>query len=213
MKFVISYSCGKDSALAFYKMKQAGHEPVCLIITVNEEAGRSWFHGVDYGLMDKVSKALGLPIITSVGKGDDYNSAFESSLEKAREMGAQCCVFGDIDIEGHLEWNKERCAAAGLECVMPLWGQGRERVVAQLFDAGFEAIIKCVNKEYLDNGFLGKTLSAGLVEKIRSTGADICGENGEYHTFVRNGPIFENPVPIELGEVVDFGSHAAIDIR
>jgi len=213
MKIAVSYSCGKDSALAFYKMKRAGHEPLCLIITVNEEAGRSWFHGVDYDLMEKVSKAIGLPIITSAGKGEDYNENFESALAKAKKMGVQGCVFGDIDIAQHLDWNQSRCGAVGLECIVPLWGQSRESVVVELLGAGFEAVIKCVDKKYLDAGFLGKTLDAALVEKIGATGADICGENGEYHTFVRNGPIFNEPVPTVLGEVVDFGSHAAIDIK
>ena len=213
MKFAISYSCGKDSALTLYKMIKTGNEPVCLIVTINEDAGRSWFHGVDEGLLEKVSSALGIPVIAARCKGENYQSAFEDALGKAAEMGAQCCAFGDIDIEGHLDWNRDRCAAAGLECLVPLWGLTREEAVAELLEAGFEARIKCIDKQYLDSSFLGKTLNPELIEKIRATGADICGENGEYHTFVCNGPIFREPVEIAVGDIIDFGSHAAIDIR
>jgi len=213
MKFAMSYSCGKDSALALYKMIKAGNEPVCIIVTINEDAGRSWFHGVDEGLLEKVSGALELPLIAARCTGATYQAAFESALKKAAELGAECCAFGDIDIEGHLDWNRERCATAGLECEVPLWGLSRGEAVSELLEAGFEAKIKCVQKEYLDISFLGKTLDAALVREIEATGADICGENGEYHTFVCNGPIFRKPVLITTGEIVDFDTHAVIDIR
>ena len=213
MKFAMSYSCGKDSALTLYKLIKAGNEPVCLIVTINEDAGRSWFHGVDERLLEKVSAALGLPLIAARCKGEEYNSAFESALRTAAELGAECCAFGDIDIEGHLDWNRERCAAAGLECLVPLWGITRETAVSELLEAGFEARIKCVDKRYLDSSFLGKALDRALIEEIRETGADICGENGEYHTFVCSGPIFREPVEITIGDIVDLDTHAAIDIR
>ena len=213
MKFAASYSFGKDSALALWRMKCAGHEPVCLITTVNEEAGRSWFHGIDHNLMDAVSDSMGIPLIKCICSGENYHTEFDKCLQQAHRMGAEACVFGDIDIEGHLEWNSERCAAAGLNCVVPLWHENRESVVYEMIDAGFNAVIKCVQSEFLDDSFLGMEITRDLIEKIRLTGADICGENGEYHTFVRGGPLFKNQVEIELGDILDLGSHSAIDIR
>jgi len=212
MKFAMSYSCGKDSALALDKMIQGGHEPVCLVVTVNAAEGRSWFHGADDALLAKVSDALGIPLVTARCVGDEYNEAFETALSRASEMGAEACVFGDIDIEGHLEWNRSRCAAADLECIMPLWQMTRKAAVDELLAAGFTARVKCVDKAWLDASFLGEVLTDALLERIAATGADICGENGEYHTFVSDGPIFRHPVTIDVGEVIDLGSHAVIDI-
>ena len=103
MKFAISYSCGKDSALALYRMIQAGHEPVCLLVTFNELMGRSWFHGVDPLLLESISQSLNIPLITCPCRGEDYRTALETGMRKARDLGATACVFGDIDIEGHLE--------------------------------------------------------------------------------------------------------------
>jgi len=213
MKFAMSYSCGKDSALALHKMIQSGHEPVCIIVTFNKDAGRSWFHGADDELLGEVSRALGLPLITARCSGEEYQSAFENALRQAKKLGAQCVAFGDIDIEGHLSWNRERCSAAELECLMPLWGMARADAVSELLAAGFTAHIKSIDKQYLDTSFLGEALSEPVIVRIAATGADICGENGEYHTFVSDGPIFRHAVPVEFGEIIDLGTHAVIDIK
>ena len=213
MKFAMSYSCGKDSALALYKMIQAGHKPVCFVVAFNKDAGRSWFHGADEQLLNKVAEALNLPLVTANSNGVDYEAAFDEALCQAKELGAQCIAFGDIDIEGHLEWNQARCNAAGLECAVPLWGMARKEAVRELLDAGFIARIKNVDKKQLDESFLGETLTDAVIRRIAATGADICGENGEYHTFVSDGPIFQYPVKIEIGEVIDLGDHAVVDIK
>jgi diphthamide synthase (EF-2-diphthine--ammonia ligase) len=89
----------------------------------------------------------------------------------------------------------------------------REKAVSEMLELGYSGIIKIVNKKYLGKEFLGKKLDKILVEKIRATGADICGENGEYHTFVTDGPMYQNPVLITLGDIVDFGDYAAIEIK
>ena len=194
-------------------MIKQGHNPVALITTVNIEQKRSWFHGVQSGLMSAVSESMRIPLISCECTPDNYTEAYEAGLAKARLAGADFCVFGDIDIEGHREWNEERCQNAGLSCVMPLWRQDREKLTLEGIEAGFKAMIKIVDSEKLDDSFLGRTLTAGLVEKIKATGVDVCGENGEYHTFVYDGPLFASPVAFETGEVVDFGTHKAVDIK
>jgi len=213
MKFAISYSCGKDSALALLRMKNDGHEPVCMITTINESAGRSWFHGVDYELLEDISDSLGIPLVKCLCDGDNYHTEFEKCLSAAAAMGAEACVFGDIDIDDHLEWNRKRCEAAGLECVLPLWKQSREALAYETVDTGIKAIIKCVQSDILDDSFLGETLTRELIGRISETGADICGENGEYHTLVYDGPVFQYPVKIKLADIIDFGTHSVIDIR
>ncbi|MDR2534539.1 MAG: adenine nucleotide alpha hydrolase [Treponema sp.] len=213
MKFAMSYSFGKDSALGFYKMLQAGHEPVCLITAMNQEKGRSWSHGVRPEVIELSAAALGLPVVEAFCGAEDYGKAFEEALAQAAGKGAECCAFGDMDIEAHGAWNKARCAAAGLGCVMPLWGIARERAFGELIECGFTALITCVEKKWLAPEFLGKPLSKALGESIAAAGADVCGENGEYHTFVTGGPTYSNPVGIIPGPVIDLGEYAVLDIR
>ena len=213
MKFVISYSCGKDSALALHRMRQQGHRPVGLLVMINREQSRSWFHGVDKPLLEAVSRSLRIPLLCGECEGKDYAAAMEAALVRAKAAGAGAAVFGDIDIEGHRQWSSERCAAADLEAVFPLWGEDRLALVEEVIGLGFKAMIKCVDKSKVDPKLLGETLSRALVEEIAACGADACGENGEYHTFVYDGPIFSFPLTIEQGRVIDFGTHAAIDLR
>lgn len=212
MKFAISFSFGKDSALAMYRMVQAGHEPVALLNSYDASRGRSWVHGVEPPLMEAVAQSLGLPLILCDCTADRYNEGLEEGLAKAKAMGAQACAFGDIDLEGHADYDRARCAAAGIACVLPLWQGGREDLVRECLAVGFMPLIKVVRTDLLDASYLGQTLTMPLARKIGATGADICGENGEYHTFVYDGPLFSHPVAATSRGVVDLGDYLALDI-
>ncbi len=191
-KFAISYSCGKDSTLALYRMIKNGHIPVALIISVNKDVSRSWFHGVDEVTISQISKSLNIPVIKAFSSGDDYASAFIKALKEAKDMGAECCVFGDIDLEGHREWGEEICKQVSMEATFPLWKENRLSITNEFIDTGFTAVIKAVSKQFnLPKEMLGKTLTHEIVDEITKLGSDPCGENGEYHTFVYDGPIFE----------------------
>lgn len=211
MNFVTSYSGGKDSALALCRMIEQGHNPVALITTINSEQKRSWFHGIQNELLFAVSRSLNIPMIFCESNQDNYIQVFEQSLDKALKMGADACVFGDIDIEEHKLWNEERCEKVGLKLVLPLWQEKRETLVREMLAKNFKAVIKIIDSN-LDISFLGQDLTDLLIDKIKATGADPCGENGEYHTFVYDGPIFTYPVLFEKGKIIDFGTHKAIDI-
>ena len=213
MKFVMSYSCGKDSTLALHKLIQAGNEPVGLLVMVNEDLDRSWFHGADYKLLDKFSKALGIPLILCPSKGEEYHIAFEKGLAEAMDLGAEMAGFGDIDIEGNRAWSEERCKNAGIKGSFPLWQKGRETVVAEIIDSGFQCIIKSINNKLLPKELLGRPLDAETAEVMASCGIDLCGENGEYHTLAVGGPVFKGELNYELGEVLHFGDRSVIEIR
>ena len=212
LNFAISYSGGKDSALALHRMIRQGHKPAALITTVNIEHNRSWFHGIQDELLQSISNSLQIPLIICKCTANDYTQLFENSLEKARLMGADSCVYGDIDIGDHREWNEERCQKAGLKCVLPLWRQDRETLVRETIASGFKALIKIVDSRKLGDSFLGQILTIPLIEEIKNAGVDVCGENGEYHTFVYDGPVFKSPVAFETGKPIDFGAHKAIEI-
>ena len=136
MKFVMSYSCGKDSTLALARLKAAGGEPAGLLVMVNEEMDRSWFHGADYRLLEKYSQALGIPLLLCPSGAEAYADAFEEGLRKAGRLGAEAACFGDIDIEEHRGWCEARCLSVGLEAIFPLWQEKRAAVVEELIDEG-----------------------------------------------------------------------------
>lgn len=213
MKFVMSYSCGKDSTLSLYRMIKAGHEPLALLITVDKKVCRSWFHGVPKHLLEEVSKSLNIPLLLVESIGDNYKETFEEALGKAKEQGAEACVFGDIDLEAHRTWCTDRCEAVGLEAVFPLWLEDREVLTHEFIDLGFTTVLKNVKLECLGEEFLGKVLTKELVEKIKATGSDACGENGEYHSFVYDGPLFSYPVSFEVGENILTETHGYLDIK
>lgn len=212
MKFVISYSGGKDSVMALHKMLAAGHMPIGLLVTVNREMRRSWFHGVDFDFLKTISDSLGIPLILCESGVDDYNAAIEKSLAEAKERGAEACVFGDIDIEDHLQWCKERCAAVDIGCIHPLWQRDRKENTEEIISLGYQCLIKCVSNQALPQSFLGRILDTDLVEEMTALGIDVCGENGEYHTVVVDGPVFRYPVGYECKEILDFGSISAVNI-
>lgn len=213
MKFVMSYSCGKDSTLALHKLIEAGNEPVGLLIMVNEEMSRSWFHGADYKMLDKFSKALDIPLILCPCKGEEYHAAFEKGLQKAKEAGAQMAGFGDIDIENNRKWCEERCEAVGIKAEFPLWQQGREHIVREIIDKGYCCIVKSIHNKLLPKEILGKALGKEVADIMKKQGIDVCGENGEYHTIAVDGPVFKHKLDYQLGDILDFGDRSVIDIE
>lgn len=213
MRFAMSYSCGKDSTLALHKMLAEGHEPVCLVVMVNEAAGRSYFHGADEAMLERYEEALAIPMITCRADGASYQSAFELGLAKAKRMGAEAACFGDIDIAQNRQWEEARCEAVGLIPFFPLWQQGREALVRELLRLGYRCLIKSVNRTLLPTELLGTVLDEAAVRAMKSAGVDICGENGEYHTLAVDGPVFQKPLAFQIGDKIELGDYAAADIR
>lgn len=200
-KFVLSYSGGKDCMLALYRKIQEGSTPVALLTTIKKSSPESWTHGLSYDLLNKVSQSLNLPIIYVECEASEYETKFEEKLKVAKDMGAQSVVYGDIDIELHKKWGVDRATNSGLNYEFPLWQEDREKLVHEFIDSGFKALIKKVNLDNMSSDFLGKTLDKDLVEEIKKTGSDACGENGEYHTFVYDGPIFNTKIDTNSEEV------------
>ncbi|MDM8127617.1 diphthine--ammonia ligase [Paraclostridium benzoelyticum] len=200
--FVMSFSGGKDSTLALYRMIKKGYEPVALLTTVKKDADKSWTHGINRKLLKQVSESLSIPLLEVECDVCEYEKEFEKSLIKAKELGASICAFGDIDIEEHKYWDTERCKNAGIEASFPLWQEDREALVYEFIESGFTTIIKTINLDYLNEDLLGKKLTKNIVDEIKNSGADACGENGEYHTFVIDGPLFKEKISFENKGVV-----------
>ncbi|MGF0109591.1 diphthine--ammonia ligase [Clostridium sp. SGI.024] len=212
-KFVMSYSCGKDSTLALYRMIKNGHKPVALLITVDKKVLRSWFHGVPESLLQEVSKSLNIPLLLVKCEGEEYKVAFNKALNKAKnELGAEACVFGDIDLEAHRVWCTDRCDEANMEAIFPLWLEDREKLTYEFIDSGFKTVIKNVRLDVLSTEFLGKVLTKKVVSDIVAAGSDACGENGEYHTFAFDGPLFKYPIRFKENGIITNETHGFLDI-
>ena len=211
-RFVMSFSCGKDSTLALHKMIAAGNCPVALIVMVNKNMDRSFFHGADRAMLRRYSEALDIPMIEAETDGMDYHVKMEAALKRSMQMGADLACFGDIDIEGNRRWSEERCRNAGIEPVFPLWNAGREDNVRELLSLGYECLIKSINNTLLPKSLLGKIIDEQTVSVMKKAGIDICGENGEYHTLTTDGPIFKEPILLKTGRILDFGDYSVIDV-
>ena len=213
MKFVMSYSCGKDSTLALHKMIEAGHVPVCLLVMVKRDADRSYFHGADMDMLQKYEAALGLPMIICPSAGEDYHTALERGLLRAKGLGAEGAAFGDIDLEGNRAWEEARCRNTGLTPLFPLWQRGREDNVRELIRLGYRCLIKSINHTLLPESLLGRCIDPDAMRLMKDAGIDVCGENGEYHTLAVNGPIFKTPLDFQTGEILRFGDYSVIDVK
>lgn len=216
-KFVTSFSGGKDCALAMYLMKERGFIPDSIIITVKET--NSWTHGINLKMIEEYEKVLGLKVYPVFCRIDNYEEEFEKTLKRIKEESdVNICVFGDIDIEQHLNWNKTRCKNTDMKAIMPLEKIDREEAVLKFIDFGFKAIIKKVNLNYLDKSFLGRELNRETIEDIKryakekNIEIDLCGENGEYHTVVFDGPIFNRKLEYSFGEIKEEYQSAIIEV-
>lgn len=216
-KFVTSFSGGKDCAMSLYMMKEKGFIPDSIIITVKET--NSWTHGINLKMIEEYEKVLGLKVYPVFCRIDNYEEEFEKTLKRIKEESdVNICVFGDIDIEQHLNWNRTRCKNVGMECIMPLEKINREEAVERFIDSGFNAIIKKVNLNYLNESFLGRELNRETIEDIKryakekNIEIDLCGENGEYHTVVFDGPIFNRKLEYSFGEIKEEYQSATIEV-
>lgn len=212
MKFVMSYSCGKDSTLALHKMAEQGHEPVCLLVMVKEQEDRSWFHGADRALLAMYEQALGLPMLLCPSCGADYHLSLEDGLRRAMALGAEAACFGDIDLEANRRWEEDRCQAVGLYASFPLWQREREGCVRELVSLGYKCLIKSVDRALLPVSLLGRYIDSASIAELGRAGVDVCGENGEYHTLAVDGPVFRQPLAFRTGQVLELGTHAVIEV-
>ena len=212
MKFVMAYSCGKDSTLALHNMIKQGYEPVALITMVNHNEQRSFFHGADYKMLQAYSESLAIPILITPTSGHEYHLAMERSLKEAVALGAEMACFGDIDIESNRLWCEERCHNAEIKSFFPLWQKKRSDNVYDLVDLGYKCLIKSINSTLLPKELLGRIIDHDVITIMKNHNIDICGENGEYHTLVVDGPIFRKPLPYKTGKLLDFGDFSVIDV-
>jgi uncharacterized protein (TIGR00290 family) len=204
--FVLSWSGGKDSALSLWKLRQEGREPAALVTTVTETYDRISMHGVRRALLAVQAKALGLPLvevpIPPACSNDVYEERIEQAFETPPLAGIDTVAYGDLFLEDIRAYREERLAAGGRRGLFPVWGLDTTELAREFIDAGFEAILICIDPKKLDKSFAGRSFDHELLADLPPE-LDPCGENGEFHTFVHAGQIFDAAICCARGEVVE----------
>ncbi len=189
----VSWSGGKDSCLALWRSQQSGFKVTHLLTALEETGSRVRSHGVSVQLMRAQAAALKLDIEFLSASWKEYEYQFIEKLTFLKSLGIQSGIFGDIDLIAHREWEEKVCGAAGIAACLPLWNEDRLSLVSEFFHAGFKARVSCVDGRFLDDTFVGCEFDQSFIGRLPA-GVDACGENGEFHTFVYDGPNFINPV-------------------
>ena len=199
MKLIASWSGGKDSCFAVHKAIQQGHT-IQNLLTMMQDQNKSNFHMIPTQLLDAQSEALGIPLLKIPTTPRTYEQQFKIALKKAKEKGIQGIVTGDIyDVAQHQAgWLDQITSEIGLEPVRPLWHNDTDQVYKEFINQGFKATVVRVRKSILTMDYLGRILDLQFYKDLKNLGnVDPCGENGEYHTFVTDGPIFKEKIEIQ----------------
>lgn len=202
---ILSWSGGKDSSLALYEARSKGFEVVSLVTTITKDFDRISMHGVRRSLLLKQAELLRLPVdevwIRKSAPNSGYESQMSTALSKRYADGVRHVIFGDLFLEDIRKYREDRLSAMGMTGVFPLWKRDTKELASYFIDEGFKAILCTVDPKALDPRFCGRDFNEALLSDLPA-GVDPCGENGEFHTFVYGGPIFENEIAVKKGEVV-----------
>ena len=211
-RLICSWSGGKDSCYALMKSVEAGNSPVVLFNVLNESGQRSRSHGLTTDFLKAQADAMSLPIEFISSSWNEYEQKFIASLQQlAVQYDLDDAVYGDIDIQSHRDWEEKVSKAAGLDPVLPLWQKDRLELVEDMIDSRIRAIIVSCRNE-LSQLLLGRIIDSDMLNEFHSLGIDPCGENGEYHTAVIDCPMFNEPIPYELGERKEHEHYSFIDL-
>jgi len=200
---LLSWSGGKDSSLSLHALRQTpGVEVAGLLTTVTEEYDRISMHGVRRTLLERQAAAAGLPLHIIWIPPDCTNEIYEERMAAAlaphRERGIRRVAFGDLYLEDIRAYRETRLASAGMEALFPVWGRDTAELAREFIAQGFAAILVCVDTQTLDASFAGRSFDETLLRDLPPE-VDPCGENGEFHTFVHAGPIFQQPISVQRG--------------
>jgi uncharacterized protein (TIGR00290 family) len=205
-KVILSWSGGKDSAMAFTELsRDVRYRIASLLTTVTSGYERTSMHGVRVSLLEQQANSLGIPLVKVTippgSSNDQYESAMRSVLTQVQADGVNAVAFGDLFLEDIRRYREEKLSQVGMKAVFPIWKRDTRELASSFLKAGFKAILVCVDSKFLDRSFVGRTFDESLLADLPS-GVDPCGENGEFHTFVHAGPIFDYPILVRLGEAV-----------
>ena len=205
-KAIFNWSSGKDSALALYKtLQNEEYQIEYLLTSVNEQFQRISMHGVRVALLKAQAESIGLPLkimqIPEMPTMEAYETVMTTTLSELKAEGITHSIFGDIFLEDLRKYRESQLAKIGFEGVFPIWKIPTKDLIQEFISLGFKTIVVCVNERYLDKSFVGRIIDQDFIDDLPDN-VDVCGENGEFHTFAFDGPIFLEPINFEIGEIV-----------
>jgi len=207
VKTLLSWSTGKDSAWALHVLRQTpGLEIVGLLSSINEEADRVSMHGVRRSLAKAQAKAAGLPLhiisLPSPCSNEVYEERMSAFVAKARAAGVEAMAFGDLFLEDIRAYREERLRGSGITPLFPLWERDTRQLARDMISSGLRARVVSLDPRAIARDLIGREFDADLLDDLPST-ADPCGENGEFHTFAYAGPMFNAPIDVATGAIVE----------
>ncbi len=203
----IAWSSGKDSAFALHTIRLARQvEVVGALTTVTEPFDRVSMHGVRRSILEAQAAAAGLPLLTvdlpNPCSNADYETRMAAAVAHMQANGVEAVVFGDLFLADIRAYREAQMAAVGMQAVFPLWGRPTADLAVEIVASGIEARIVCLDPARLDVGFAGRRYDAALLNALPAA-VDPCGENGEFHTLITDGPMFDKPLSVREGETVE----------
>jgi len=205
-KSFFNWSGGKDSCLALYHiLKDKNYSVEKLITNINNQHRRISMHGVREELLELQASATGIPlqklVLPDQPSMTEYEEEMRTTMNRLKQEGYTHSIFGDIFLEDLKIYRETQLAKVGMTAVFPVWKRDTTALIHEFIDLGFKTIVVCVNEKYLDKTFCGRVIDKSFLTDLPG-GVDACGENGEFHTFVFDGPLFNNPVAFTKGEMV-----------
>jgi uncharacterized protein (TIGR00290 family) len=205
-RVLVAWSGGKDSAMALYQLqKTGGYEISALLTTVTKDYDRISMHGVRRVLLEQQAVSLGYPLeqvlISKGASNEEYEAKMRETLEECLRAGVPAAAFGDIFLEDLRKYREENLSRIGIKAVFPIWKRDTTELAHTFVALGFKAVITCVDSKVLDKRFVGRLFDEQFISELPSD-VDPCGENGEFHSFVYDGPIFRESLSYKLGKVV-----------
>ncbi len=215
MSLALAWSGGKDSALALHALRGAGREPAVLLTTVTEGVERISIHGVRRALLHAQAAAIGIPLVEVRIPLPCPNEVYEARMSEALAAPPLDRVtqvaFGDLFLDDVRAYREQRLAPSGRSALFPLWGRDTTELARTFLDADFRAVVATVDPRSLDASFAGRAYDARFLNDLPAA-VDPCGENGEFHTFVHDGPVFDRPIAVETGDTVTRDGFVYTDI-
>ena len=214
MKAFVSWSGGKDCMLALYRFLQTpGNEVVSLLNMCDEASNLSRSHGLTREMIARQASCMNLPITQQTTGRSNYEEQFKKAIARLKEEGVTAGVFGDLYLMEHRTWIERVCNDMQIEAIFPLWENNTKVLLLELISAGFRALTVSVHTQMLSQRWLGREIDNTFFNDITALeGIDACAENGEYHSFVFDGPLFKQPVSFVKKETSEHDNHYFLEI-
>ncbi len=208
----VAWSGGKDSYLSLLQAKDQGLNIVCLLSFISAD-GESRSHGLKTEMLEQQAELLGIPLETEEVTWKTYEDGFERAVNRIKlERDVQGGVFGDINLDEHREWVIKMCKRCDIDHNLPLWHREERKVTEDLLAKGGEAVVVAIRSDLVENSWLGRIIDRDFIDYCVSKGISPCGEGGETHTLVVNGPLFRNPLQYRPGEVKNRENRAILEV-